>query len=729
MYSSSSSRRVPFQKNANSAQKRSRSLTTRVIHDSDDDNGEAVIHSPPNKKQLIVSASSALASFATTSVADARRDILQTEVDTLQAELEHADTLRDLDQRKHQKEVARLEKKLEFAVEEAKEAQQMMEEVRVESDVYVKQQQEARKKSQKELRKTQMELSDAQLAIAQYEAKEEEARMIPSSSASSYETNTSLRERLQAQRTENEQLKDLLAQLKQDLKETKETMEAANKEANKPVDPILSKASPPILRELNKVRIELSESERKTRQYKKAAEVAATLQKQLIQKEESTKSFKRKATLLENELKTRSRETGRLAAKLEAWKNFGVMIQKKLQPNVAVPINDTESDMPPEAHKIDQLWKKTLGVVDELERKNLQLEKKIAAKEQQAQEVQHKVNELERSQTSVDKMRQEYDLKVATHLQQVQILKNQERVRTREIESLREIVDAFDQLPLGVPPGTGTPNQAHKERTARSLQVELDSALQEIQVFKDGQSKMKQDLDQALESKAELQKTHNTVLEKFGKLKDALYAERTKAESAEQRACRAEELAGKGSFNPNTTRVLHLSHNPLTEALKQEVAVLKRQIQVLKQPPTIEKKKDSGTAATNAAAAPTATATGVVGNDVDPNKLHQRLKESFKEQIGRFREGVYLITGLKIDMIPDERPKFKVRSVFAEQEQDHLMFQWPTGKNVSSLDLLGTELAQTLTTTPSYEYVKRFHSIPAFVASAQLHLFEKQTIM
>jgi hypothetical protein len=80
-------------------------------------------------------------------------------------------------------------------------------------------------------------------------------------------------------------------------------------------------------------------------------------------------------------------------------------------------------------------------------------------------------------------------------------------------------------------------------------------------------------------------------------------------------------------------------------------------------------------------------------------------------------------------MIPDERPKFKVRSVFAEQEQDHLMFQWPTGKNVSSLDLLGTELAQALTTTSSYEYIKRFDSIPAFVASVQLQLFEKQTMM
>jgi len=99
-------------------------------------------------------------------------------------------------------------------------------------------------------------------------------------------------------------------------------------------------------------------------------------------------------------------------------------------------------------------------------------------------------------------------------------------------------------------------------------------------------------------------------------------------------------------------------------------------------------------------------------------------------KIGRFREGVYLMTGYKIDMIPgSERPMFKVRSTFAEQEQDHLMFQWPEGEDVQSLDLLDTELAKLLTKTPSYEYVKRCGSIPTFLASTQLSLFEKQTMM
>jgi hypothetical protein len=81
-------------------------------------------------------------------------------------------------------------------------------------------------------------------------------------------------------------------------------------------------------------------------------------------------------------------------------------------------------------------------------------------------------------------------------------------------------------------------------------------------------------------------------------------------------------------------------------------------------------------------------------------------------------------------MIPEnDRFKFKVRSVFAERESDHLMFHWPEGNDVSSLDLLDTELAKFLTTTPSYEYMTKFHSLPAFLASVQLSLFEKQTMI
>ena len=58
----------------------------------------------------------------------ARRDVLETELETLKAELEHARSLRALDAKRFQKTQDRLERQVEFAVTEAQEAKTMMDE-------------------------------------------------------------------------------------------------------------------------------------------------------------------------------------------------------------------------------------------------------------------------------------------------------------------------------------------------------------------------------------------------------------------------------------------------------------------------------------------------------------------------------------------------------------------------------------------------------------------------
>lgn len=60
---------------------------------------------------------------------------------------------------------------------------------------------------------------------------------------------------------------------------------------------------------------------------------------------------------------------------------------------------------------------------------------------------------------------------------------------------------------------------------------------------------------------------------------------------------------------------------------------------------------------------------------------------------------------------------------------------WPhklsDGKHqeVTSLDLLDSELAQELSMTEAFGYMTKFKSIPAFMGSLTLTLFEKQTFM
>lgn len=617
----------------------------------------------------------------------ARRSVLDVEVATLQAELEHAQSLRQLDAKRFQKELERVQKQLEFAVEETNEAKALMEEVREESEVFAQQQREARLRTQEELREVQFQLDQALV----------ESHVVQEDNSSVWV----LQEQLSAKTNENEQLISLIQNYKQELSDQKQDFHENNKPA-KETPSLLSKSPPDVLRELNRVRIQLAESERKNRQLQRVAEQNIRLQREILQEQQATKSAKDRVQQVEAQLTQITQQSNLRDAKLSSWKQFGSAIYKLLGES-----SSQNDDRPPEVHKVQSFLTTSQMAAHWLEQEKHTLQQELESVQKSTQELGHKVNELVRSKVSMQKLLEEEQRQTNVHERQMTVLKGQERVWKRELESLRSIVDTFDALPLD---GTSTSQPTGiAGGNPRTLQVQLDFAEEELQVLKDGQESMKLEMEKVLLQKKDLQSTHNTVLEKFGILKDALYAERSKAETAEQRANRAEELAGKGSFNPHTTRVLHLQHNPLTEALKQEVSVLKRQLQTTK-----EKQPPVG-----------------VGSDVDPNKLHQRLKQSFKEQIGRFREGVYLMTGFKIDMIPgpDDRPKFKVRSVFAEQEKDHLMFQWPAGKNVGSLDLLGTELAKSLATTPSYEYISRFHSLPAFLASAQLSLFEKQTMM
>lgn len=296
----------------------------------------------------------------------------------------------------------------------------------------------------------------------------------------------------------------------------------------------------------------------------------------------------------------------------------------------------------------------------------------------------------------------------------VETLEAQEGIWRREADSLRALLQTYDHVLPGTKDSTNTGATGLE---TKSLQVSLQTARDKIKVLEQERDDCKAELEPLRRAHAELSKKHEGVVEKFGRLRTALQKEQQKVVEAQQRAARAETLAGRGSFNADETRVLHLSKNPLSEAVRTkyegDIRALRRQLQ--------EATGDKGKAP------PPSSGT----TEVDPNKLHQRLKESFKEQISLFREGVYLMTGYKVDMLPGEkdRPTFRVRSVYAEQEQDHLMFVWPKGDEVTSLDLVETDLAKQLAATDSYQYMVKFNSLPSFLASVQLSLFEKQTFI
>lgn len=114
---------------------------------------------------------------------------------------------------------------------------------------------------------------------------------------------------------------------------------------------------------------------------------------------------------------------------------------------------------------------------------------------------------------------------------------------------------------------------------------------------------------------------------------------------------------------------------------------------------------------------------------IDTSKLHARLKERFRQQLTWFREAVYLLTGYKIDMTSqdtddDDTSTVRLRSMFAEHPDDALLFQW----NSDGVQLLETPFATGLDDR-LFASLTYCNSVPAFLATVQLDLFDKSTLM
>jgi hypothetical protein len=501
----------------------------------------------PNKKRS-VEATSLVADSGNTGSASASRVartsatfFSQQQLEMLQAELEHERSLRLLDQKRAQFVQQRLEKQVELAVEEASESQTLLDTVQSQSESLTAQLRQARDNALDELRNLQMDMEGT-------------ASSAPDSSTERLwqEKARFLEGQVQAQQENERALRDEIEELRTAMEEKLEAQDERNKAAEvdrKSSPPLVVEGAPPaVLKELNRIRILLAETERQERQLHRSVEDLQRRNKALIQEREEFRSSSRRLVHVQQELEELSREHETVAADNVAWTAFSKSLMEVLKRH----------------------------------------DKEIVVKDEAGA-------------------------------------------------------------------GAGGPPDV-------SIVTRI--------------------LDKA----------------------------RSRVERSEERANEAEVLAGKGSFNPERTRILHFQETPLLEALKEEVVVLKRQLETAKGEKAAANTKHSVA--------------------VDPDKLNQRLKENFKEQISLFREGVYLMTGFKVDMLPGcDRPTFRVRSVFAENEEDHLFLKWPKGENPTSLDILNTDLAKILATTPSYDYMTKLHSLPAFMASVQLSLFEKQTVL
>jgi myosin heavy subunit len=615
--------------------------------------------------------------------------LLENEIQSLRAELEHERSLRELDQRRAAQVQSRLQREVKFAIEDAEEAKQMLEDLRNSSEEHSRMLRDGRQEAISELRLCQAQLLEAQSQQgANFDASKTHGKVIK------------LESQLEAYKQEIELLKVSLKEATSQIEDYRRKSEDLLKsEIESKVTSNESCSAPkPVLQELNRVRISLAESERKYRQLSRKSDEWNKKAHQLSLLKETSAADKHRISKLEQETKELHRELEKQRALMVAWEDF----EKKMGDLLNVSFSG-----PPEVSSVLRHLQKQIQQTKKMEEDVKRLENSLEVSKEKLELQEKESRDAQtanlRLQRSVQDLKKELD----SANMQLRVLRAQEHIWQREAEGLRSLLKSFNEA-LSTQPIDGE---------AKICQLALTTAREEALLFKQDHERLTIELQNAMNEKKRIEEEHNRVLDKFTKLRDALMSERKKSEIALDRAAKAESFAGKGLFNRDITRALHLEKNPLSDAIREryqnEIKALKRRIE--------ESNVCDSLVSSGNPAKP----------DVDPEKLHQRLKDTFKEQIGIFREGVYLITGFKIDMHLDKAtPYFKVRSVYGEREEDVLIFNWPKNvKQPKSLDLRANDFARVLSTTDAYQYLTKYDSMPGFMASTQLTLLEKCTFV
>lgn len=186
----------------------------------------------------------------------------------------------------------------------------------------------------------------------------------------------------------------------------------------------------------------------------------------------------------------------------------------------------------------------------------------------------------------------------------------------------------------------------------------------------------------------------------------------------------------KGDFNVGKYKVLHFNSNPATEAYenhKNEVEKLQIEIERLKRKVRkLEENEQEMTVRLN-------ETTNVTSNIQELNTLRaqvqnlesqkQHMKEIYRAASQEFRDVCYMLFGYRVDRINNN--SYRISSLYAESQEEYLNFR----VNESGvLDMLESEYSNALSDMMQ-QHLAAHNSLPAFLSTLTLELFNKTTIM
>jgi len=196
-----------------------------------------------------------------------------------------------------------------------------------------------------------------------------------------------------------------------------------------------------------------------------------------------------------------------------------------------------------------------------------------------------------------------------------------------------------------------------------------------------------------------------------------------------------EDRKMKGDYDDASAKVIHMRFNPF-EMMKrkkmEELDVLKTENERLlgrirsleqgaKDPQGLSQRSDEESKESRAATSKKEL--DEIKAKINAAELkNKRLVEAFQKTSQDLREAVFRLFGYKLD-IPMTK-QYKLMSMYADSPNDYLLFNQ---SGSGEMQLLATEYSDTLADLID-AYLNQADSIPAFLASVTMDLFNKQTL-
>jgi len=370
--------------------------------------------------------------------------------------------------------------------------------------------------------------------------------------------------------------------------------------------------------------------------------------------------------------------------------------------------------------------------------------------ETNASELTKRVVKAESSLADAEKSKKEANFNLERIENKLKLAQQQSRLYEKEVKSLRALLQSFD-----VEFKIGKPEKADKLLISKDNLIE--DLRQQLDSCRDEMKELFLKIDNTIGVKKETEVVDETPPDSRVSSADKLTIQTLKEEIQQlkfQSQKQKDELLGLQKlsgvdFLPDRTRVLHMvvnpsnpsghttQGNPVVSTLESMRCLREenRRLQdlIIQKTSLEEEQNNSGSNSSNQGSnLETSVVAGTQNSGssgVDSNKLNQRLKDMFKERITCFREAVYLLTGYKIDLYSADpsnggHPRLRLRSMYAENPDDSLLFQWKG----STLELIETEFAKKLDPR-LFTMLSVSNSVPAFLSNVTLELFESQTFM